>query len=77
MSSLRERLLERLKALRPGTTMCPGRLSRDCGTTLKTARADILALAKAKRITLSQSGCDVAPGMDVRGPFRVRLRGSK
>ncbi len=73
MSSLRERLLARLKSLRPGTTMCPGQLSRDCGTTLRAARADILALADAGKIMISQRGRKVPPGGDVKGPFRIRL----
>ncbi len=72
VSSLRERLLERLKTLRPGTTMCPGRLSRDCGTTLRSARGEILALAKQGVIVLSQRGKPVR-SETVKGPFRVRL----
>ena len=52
--------------------MCPGRLSRDCGTTLAEARADILALAETGKIALSQRGKKVA-GSRIKGPFRVRL----
>ncbi len=66
-------MLDRLSALKPGTTMCPGQLSRDCGTTLAQARADILALAEAGKIVLSQCGKKVA-GAKIKGPFRVRLR---
>jgi hypothetical protein len=72
MNGLRERMLERLGRLRPGTTMCPGRLARDCGTTLVAARGEIMALADQRKIALSQRGADVAPG-EIRGPFRVRL----
>ena len=53
MTSLRRQMLARLSELKPGTTMCPGQLSRDCGTTLAKARADILALAEAGKIALS------------------------
>jgi hypothetical protein len=77
VSSLRERLLARLKSLRPGTTVCPGKLARDCGTTLRAARADLLALAQAGKITLSQRGRDLGPAHAVKGPFRVRLRTGK
>jgi hypothetical protein len=52
--------------------MCPGQLSRDCGTTLAKARADILALADAGEIELSHRGTKVA-GLYITGPFRVRL----
>jgi len=70
--TLRRQILDRLAELRPGTTMCPGRLSRDCGTTLAEARADILALAETGKIALSQRGKKVA-GSRIKGPFRVRL----
>jgi hypothetical protein len=73
VNAIRERLLARLKAVRPGTTMCPGQLSRDCGTTLREARADILALAEDGKIALSQRGRKVPRGTNVKGPFRVRL----
>ena len=66
-------MLARLAELKPGTTMCPGQLSRDCGTTLAQAREDILALAEAGKISLSQRGKKVA-GTTMKGPFRVRLR---
>ena len=74
MPALRERLLDRLARLRPGTTMCPGKLSRDCGTTLRAARADILALAQDGKIMLSQRGKDVPAGAEIEGPFRVRSK---
>jgi hypothetical protein len=67
-------MLDRLSALKPGTTMCPGQLSRDCGTTLAEARADILALADEGKISLSQRGKKVA-GEKIKGPFRVKLSG--
>ena len=73
MATLRERLLARLEKVRPGTTMCPGKLSRECGTTLRAARGEILALAKTGKIALSQQGKPVR-GKEPKGPFRVRLR---
>ncbi len=66
-------MLTRLAELRPGTTMCPGQLSRDCGTPLAQARADILALAEAGKIQLSQRGKKVS-GPEIKGPFRVSPR---
>jgi hypothetical protein len=72
VNALRRRILDHLAELRPGSTMCPGQLSRDCGTTLAKARADILALAEAGEIELSQRGKKVA-GSHIKGPFRVRL----
>ncbi len=73
MSSLRQRLLTRLASVRPGATMCPGALARECGTTLAQARGDVLALAAEGKIALSQRGRAVAPN-GLKGPFRVRLR---
>jgi hypothetical protein len=73
MTALQRCLLRRLDGLKPGATMCPGRLSRDCGTTLAKARHDILILARAGRIALSQRGQSVTPD-GLKGPFRVRLR---
>jgi hypothetical protein len=72
MPDLRRQTLARLFELKPGTTICPGQLSRDCGTTLAQARADILALADAGKIQLSQRGKKVA-GPKIKGPFRVKL----
>ncbi len=70
MKALHEQILARLAELKPGTTMCPGRLARDCRTTLAKARADLMALARAKKIKLSQRGKTVRPG-EIKGPFRV------
>jgi Protein of unknown function (DUF3253) len=72
MSPLRHHLLERLAQLSPYTTMCPGKLARDCGTTLAKAREDILTLARAGKIKLTQRGKPV-PGNEPKGPFRVSL----
>jgi hypothetical protein len=73
MSALRRRLLDRLADLKPNTTMCPGQLALECGTTLREAREDILALARAGKIKLSQRGNEIS-GENLKGPFRVKLR---
>jgi hypothetical protein len=73
MNAQQRRLLARLAALREGTTMCPGQLARDCGTTLAQARADLMALARTKKIKLSQRGKSVHAG-EIKGPFRISLR---
>jgi hypothetical protein len=66
-------MVERLARLRPGVTICPGQLARDCGSTLAALRGDLLALAREKRIVLSQGGKPVQPEA-FKGPFRVQLR---
>ena len=66
-------MVQRLQTLRDGTTMCPGRLAHDCGSTLREARPDLLELARAGTIVLSQRGQD-ASSDDLKGPFRMRLR---
>ncbi len=76
MSPLQKKMLQHLETVREGTTMCPGRLSRDCGTTLAKARADLLALARAGTIVLSQRGKKASPE-DLKGPFRVRLQAKR
>ncbi len=69
---MQRRLLQRLKTVRKGATMCPGKLSRDCGFTLAETRPDILALARGGKVELSQGGRKVK-GEAMKGPFRVRL----
>ena len=69
---MQRRLLQRLNDVRSGATMCPGRLSRDCDSTLAERRGDLLALAHAGKIVLSQGGKAVR-GDAIKGPFRVRL----
>jgi Protein of unknown function (DUF3253) len=68
-----QRLLKHLKKLPAGTTVCPGKLARDCGTVLNAARSDLLALASAGEIRLSQHGKIVNP-QKLKGPFRVSLQ---
>jgi hypothetical protein len=69
---MQRRLLQRLEEVRPGATMCPGRLSRDCGSSLAETRPDLWALAHAGKVVLSQGGKAVK-GEAIKGPFRVRL----
>jgi len=76
VNALRRRLLDRLAELRPETTICPGQLSRDCGTTQAKARADLFALARAEKIVLSQRG-KALKADEIKGPFRVKLSVSR
>jgi hypothetical protein len=66
-------MLARLATLPEGATMCPGKLARDCGSTLQALRAELLALAAAGRVVVSQRGRPVRPA-NLTGPFRVRLK---
>ena len=72
MTRMQLRLLKRLAELKEGATMCPGQLTRDCDTTLSKAHEDILALARAQKIAVSQKG-KPANLATLKGPFRVRL----
>ncbi len=73
--NLQQRLIKRLKTLPAGTTMCAGRLARDCGTVLSKIREDLLELALAGEIQISQKGKAVSP-QGLKGPFRVSLHTS-
>ena len=68
--AIEDRILERVRGLRAGTTMCPGRLSRDLGFKLADLRATYIALAHAGRLDIRQKGrrADLST---LRGPFRV------
>jgi hypothetical protein len=66
------KLMKHLKKLPAGTTMCPGKLARDCGTVLDAARSDLFDLASTGNIRLSQRGKTVNP-QQLKGPFRVSL----
>ncbi len=68
---MQRRMLARLQALQVGSTMCPGKLARACGSDLKTLRPDLLDLAASGKVVLSQRGEDVSPA-GLKGPFRVR-----
>ena len=68
-----QRLMKHLKKLPAGTTMCPGKLARDCGTVLDAARGDLLDLASAGKVRLSQHGKTVNP-QELKGPFVFRSR---
>ena len=66
-------LLARLATLRPGSTMCPGRLARDAGHLLADIRPLLAQLADQGAIRTTQRGVDVDLAQ-ARGPFRVSLR---
>ncbi len=70
---MQRRMLDRLAKVPEGATMCPGKLARDCGSTLRDVRPDLLDLAQAGKVTLSQGGKVVTPDVDLKGVFRVRL----
>lgn len=70
LDTLEDRILDRVRRLRPGTTMCPGRLSKDLGFKLADLRITYFALAVAGRVSIRQHGCP-ADLRDLRGPFRI------
>ena len=61
-----------LEKLSPGTTMCPGRLARQCGVRLSNIREELISLYKAEKIQIMQGG-KMVKADQLRGPFRVRL----
>jgi hypothetical protein len=71
--AMRRKILARLRRLRPGVTMCPGQLARDCGTVLKTIRTELQTLAGDGQIVMTQGGETVSADA-IKGPFRVRLK---
>ena len=72
---LKQRLIERLKKLSAGTTMCPGALARESGTVLSKIQEDLLDLASAGEIRISQKG-KVVNRRELKRPFRVSLQNS-
>ena len=68
--AIEDRILERVRRLRAGTTMCPGRLSKDLGFRLADLRDTYLALASVGRLGIRQKGQPADP-KTLRGPFRV------
>ena len=72
MDALEARILEQVRGLRAGTTMCPGRLSVNLGTRLPQLRDTLRRMARAGQIVFSQKGRGVDPD-DFKGPFRVAL----
>ena len=69
-NAIEDRILERVRRLRAGTTMCPGRLSKDLGYKLADLRATYLALAAAGRLSIRQGG-QPSNLHTLRGPFRI------
>ena len=53
--------------------MCPGALTRACGSTLTAERDALFELARTGKIILSQRGKTVPP-VNLKGTFRVRLK---
>lgn len=63
-------LLARLERLRPGTTMCPGKLAREFGRELKDLRPLLVELWRKGQLEVTQGGEPVDPEQ-VKGPIRV------
>ena len=61
-----------LAELRPGATMCPGRLARRLGTTLRELRPTYQAMAAHGALRITQGG-EPADLATLKGPFRVSL----
>ena len=72
MDARQKQVLDQLAQLSPNTTMCPGKLARECGTVLSKFRSDLLAMAQAGKIRLTQHGKAASP-KSLKGPFRVSL----
>ena len=68
--TIEDRILDRVRGLRAGTTVCPGRLSKDLGFKLADLHATYIALANAGRLCIRQKGQHADPNK-LRGPFRV------
>lgn len=69
-NALETRILDQLRTLRAGTTMCPGKLSVNLGFRLPQLRATLQTMAREGRIAILQRGRVVAPD-GFKGPFRV------
>ena len=67
---MHDAIVKRVRTLRAGTTMCPGRLSRDLGSRLAAVRPILRALADDGKISVWQKGRRADLGT-LRGPFRV------
>lgn len=67
-----QEILEVVARLRPGTTLCPGMLARELGTTLVQLRPELGRLVEAGQVMVWQRGRPVA-WSGLRGPFRVGL----
>ena len=70
MDVLEARILEQLRNLRAGTTMCPGRLAVNLGLRLAQLRPTFLTMARDGRICILQKGRAADPD-GLKGPFRV------
>lgn len=66
-------ILDRLAGLRPSSTMCPGMLAKEFGSTQKELRPLYLQLARSGKIRLTQGGVLVDDLDNLRGAYRVSL----
>ena len=69
--ALETRILDQLRTLRAGTTMCPGRLSVNLGSRLAQLRPTFQAMARQGRLRLLQKGKVVDDPDHIKGTFRV------
>jgi hypothetical protein len=67
---MRAKIRAELDKLKPGTTQCPGKLSRNLGSTLRKLRPTLETMAQDGEVKFYQKGRRVKPG-EFRGPFRV------
>lgn len=67
---MRAKIRAELAKMKPGTTQCPGRLSRNLGSTLRELRATLEAMERGGEILFYQKGRRVKSGR-FRGAFRV------
>lgn len=73
VSDVEEKIRDSLGQVKPGTTICPGRLARKVGTTLPELRPWLEALEQRGEIAFYQKGQPVRTG-EFKGPFRVSPR---
>ncbi len=66
-------VLAEFARLRSGTTLCPGELARQLGTTPRALRPTLAALEARGALVVAQRGV-VRPWREVRGPYRVAPR---
>ena len=68
---MRAKIRAELAKVKVGATQCPGKLSRNLGSTLRELRPTLEEMARAGEIKFYQKGKRVQPGK-FRGPFRVK-----
>ena len=67
-AGLRTRIRAELAKIKPGTTQCPGRLSRNLGSTLRELRPTLEVMERRGEMAFYQNGRRVKSGL-FRGRF--------